>query len=141
MIAPLIQNTLYPGEDGLWIHQAEELQGSTDASPGQSFSPKRYIDWTGWDFNEDLVVKPPLKRKRQNRIPSEYGPQLFLGRAFIFGNPAEGKIAIGIRRAQGSLAQGHDELFGELWALDTFGQRRHLANLRWVIETSVDIEL
>jgi hypothetical protein len=138
MSAPLIQNVLYPGEDGLWIHQAEELQGPTDASPGSSFSPKRYIDFTGWDFREELVVKPPSRRRRASRIPKEFEAEIFTGRAFIFGEPTEGKVAIGIRRAESSLAQDYDELFAELWALDTFGQRRHLANLRWTVETSVD---
>lgn len=141
MSVPFIQNTLYPGEDGDWTHRFEKLQGPTDPSPNQPFSPAQYQDWTGWNFNEPIVVKPPLTQHRRTRMPKEYGAALFEGSVAVHGAPTSGDLTISIDRAYTALAQDEVELFGELWALDPFGRRRHIANLRWPVENSVDTEL
>lgn len=139
--APYIGNMLYPGEDGEWIHRFERLQGPTDPSPGQPFSPAQYENWTNWNFAEALLVKPPTSHKRRTRIPTEYGATLFSAAAAVYGAPTDGYLSITVPRASSALAQGQTELFAELWAIDPFGLRRHVANLAWVIEASVDTEL
>lgn len=139
--APFIGNHLYPGEDGEWIHRFEKLQGPTDPAPGQPFNPPQYENWTNWNFTEALVVKPPLRRIRRTRIPTEYGPELFTAVVAVYGAPTAGTLSIAIERASTALAQGELELFAELWATDPFGLRRHVANLRWIVENSVDTEL
>lgn len=135
----MIQEVLYPGEDASWEHRAEELQGPEDPSPGQPFDPPQYVDFTNWVAGELIDLKPPAEaqRIRRTRMPTAYGPTLFTAGNTFQGPRVEGRVIIFMRAVDTALAQGYTELFGELWLTNPLGQRKHYANLRYIVENSV----
>lgn len=137
---PMIQEVLYPGEDVSFIHRAELLQGPEDPSPGQPFDPPQYVDFTNWTADELISIKPPAEanRIRRTRMPTEFGAEIYQAGIEYTGPRTEGRVVVLMRKDQTALAQGYTELFGELWLTNQFSQRRHMANLRYVVENSVN---